>query len=96
MNSIPIEIGRSGEYDVRIRWRDGHESIYVARDLRLHCACAECVEEMTGKKRLNESRIPQDVHPLKISLVGNYAIHIDWSDGHRTGLYTFDLLRQVG
>ncbi|HEY5078261.1 MAG TPA: gamma-butyrobetaine hydroxylase-like domain-containing protein [Opitutaceae bacterium] len=28
--------------------------------------------------------------------VGNYAIRFDFSDGHRTGLYTYDYLRKLG
>jgi DUF971 family protein len=27
--------------------------------------------------------------------VGNYAIHIEFSDGHSTGIYSFDLLRTL-
>jgi DUF971 family protein len=36
------------------------------------------------------------VHPLKIEPVGRYAIQIDWSDGHSTGIYPFRRLRELG
>ena len=39
--------------------------------------------------------MPQDVHPLKITLVGRYAMTIRWSDGHHTGIYAFDFLRTL-
>ncbi len=39
--------------------------------------------------------IPQDIRALKIAPVGQYGIHIDWSDGHTTGIYAFDLLRKM-
>ena len=93
--SVPIEIGRANQHDVKIRWQDGHESIYPARELRLRCPCAGCVDEMTGVVRVISTNVPQDVHPLKIDLVGRYAITIDWSDGHHTGIYSFELLRTL-
>ena len=92
---LPLEIGRANEHDVRIRWQDGHESVYPARALRLACPCAACVDELTGIVRVIATGIPQDVHPLKIDLVGRYAITIAWSDGHHTGIYPFELLRRM-
>jgi DUF971 family protein len=92
---MPAEIGRANQDDVKIRWQDGHESIYPARDLRMSCPCAGCVDEVTGKLRLIASSVPQDVRPLKIDLVGRYAISIQWSDGHNTGIYAFDRLRKM-
>lgn len=90
---VPAEITRANEHDVLIVWKDGHRSLYRARDLRLACPCATCVEEMTGKKLLDPSSIPADVHPASLNLVGRYAVHFDFSDGHSTGIYTFDYLR---
>jgi DUF971 family protein len=37
----------------------------------------------------------QEVHPVRLSAVGNYALHIDWSDGHHTGIYPWDMLRAL-
>jgi ATP-binding protein involved in chromosome partitioning len=92
---IPAEISRANEYDVCIRWDDGHESIYPARDLRLDCRCAHCISETTRDELLDPRSVPADVHPLSISQVGRYAIHIQWSDGHSTGIYTFKRLREL-
>lgn len=92
---IPIEIGRANDYDVKITWQDGHESVYPARELRLACPCAGCVDEVTGQMRVIASSIPQNVRPLKIDLIGRYAISIRWSDGHNTGIYAFDRLRKM-
>ncbi len=93
---IPEEIGRANEFDVKIKWKDGREIIYPARELRLACPCASCVEEMTGKAIIRPELIPDDVHPLNIDLVGRYAAKIHWSDGHNTGIYTFEYLRKMG
>ena len=92
---LPVEIGRANQYDVRIKWQDGHESVYPARELRLACPCAGCVDETTGAIRVTVTSVPQDVHPLKIELVGRYAISVMWSDGHNTGIYAFDRLRKM-
>ena len=92
---MPVEIGRANEHDVKIRWQDGHESIYLARELRLACPCAGCVDEVTGQIRVIATSIPQNVKPLKIDLIGRYAISITWSDGHNTGIYAFDRLRTL-
>ena len=40
--------------------------------------------------------VPEDVHPLKLETVGRYALQIDWSDGHSTGIYPFRRLRELG
>ncbi|MBI3321087.1 MAG: DUF971 domain-containing protein [Candidatus Omnitrophica bacterium] len=93
--SVPVEIGRANEYDVKIEWQDGHVSVYPARELRLACPCAGCIDEMTGQMRVIASSVPQDVRPLNIDLIGRYAINITWSDGHNTGIYAFDRLRKM-
>jgi ATP-binding protein involved in chromosome partitioning len=36
------------------------------------------------------------VSPRVISSIGNYAIGIDWNDGHNSGIYSFDYLRSLG
>ena len=92
---MPAEIGRANQHDVRIRWQDGHESLYPARELRLACPCAGCVDEVSGERRVSAAMVPQDVKPLGIQLVGNYAITIQWSDGHATGIYAFEKLRKM-
>ena len=92
---VPREIGRANQHDLKIAWQDGHTSVYPARTLRLACPCAGCVDEMTGQIVLVANSVPPDVHPLKVELVGRYAITIGWSDGHHTGIYPFDLLRKM-
>jgi len=91
----PREIGRSGKHDVLVRWRDDRETVFPARFLRLACPCASCIEEMTGRKILKDSDVPEDVHPLAITAVGQYAIKIHWSDGHNSGIFTWERLDQL-
>ncbi|HUG42373.1 MAG TPA: DUF971 domain-containing protein [Longimicrobiales bacterium] len=87
----PSEDGRR----LRIVWRDGHVSEYEPRRLRLACPCAGCIEEMTGRPLLDPATVPQDVMPAAIQYVGRYALRFEWSDGHDTGIYPWDLLRRV-
>ena len=92
----PAEIRQGGPRELVIRWSDGRESLYDVRDLRLACGCARCVDEWTGEERLDPASVPADVHPLRIERVGRYAIQIEWSDGHASGIYPFRRLRELG
>jgi ATP-binding protein involved in chromosome partitioning len=89
------EITQPSENEVQILWKDGHESIYTGHALRVGCRCAICIDEISGNKRLREESISEDVHPLSIDPVGRYAIRFHWSDGHSTGIYTFEHLREL-
>ena len=83
--------------EVGIVWSDGRESFYDGHALRCACACASCVDETTGIKLLRDERVSRDVRALEIHPVGNYGVSIVWSDGHDTGIYTFEtLLRLAG
>jgi|SoiMethySBSTD1v2_1073268.scaffolds.fasta_scaffold454386_2 ATP-binding protein involved in chromosome partitioning len=76
-----------------VEWTDGHQSRYVVRDLRLACPCAHCIQEWTGQVMVDPATISADVHPLELEPVGSYGLRIRWSDGHDTGIYTYDRLR---
>ena len=80
---------------ILIEWDDqGHPGFFPARTLRLACPCAACVEEMSGRPLLNPERVPPDVRPASLALVGTYGLRVHWSDGHHTGIYTFERLLQ--
>ena len=89
------EMTQPSENEVRIRWKDGHESLYTGYALRVGCRCAICIDEISGNTRLREESISNDVRPLSIDPVGRYAIRFHWSDGHSTGIYPFEQLRQL-
>jgi DUF971 family protein len=91
----PARIGQRSARELAITWGDGVESIYDVRELRLACGCAICVDEWTGEGRLAPASVPADVRPLNIRPVGRYAIQIEWSDGHDTGIYPFRRLREL-
>jgi len=91
----PLEITHPSESKIRIRWKDNHESVYTGYELRTACRCASCVNEFTGEKKLQDGSVPKDVHALSIDPMGRYALHFNWSDGHSTGIYTYELLRKL-
>ena len=88
MNCEPDRIERVGETALKVRWTDGHESHYGWAALRLSCPCAACREAPPSQP---DSRLKA----LEILPVGRYALHIRWSDGHTTGIYSFEFLRSL-
>jgi len=63
-------------------------------DLRRQCKCASCVEELSGRQILQPWSIPDSVKPRKMSPTGNYALSIDWNDGHKS-LYPYRQIRSI-
>ncbi|MEM7311503.1 MAG: DUF971 domain-containing protein [Planctomycetota bacterium] len=90
----PTVIKKSDPTLVSVTWDDGHETTYTAAELRRLCPCAQCVNEMTGVRMLDPASIPDDLTQGDLTLVGNYAIAVRFSDGHQTGIYTFRFLRE--
>lgn len=88
-----IDVGERGE--LVVVWPGGPRVAIPARQLRDQCPCASCIEEGTGRKLLDPTSIPADIRPVEVRGVGNYAVQIQWSDGHGTGIYTWALLRHA-
>ena len=95
-DTTPTSIRQAGPTELEIQWKDGHRSLYRVAYLRRACRCAACIDEWTGEQILDPESIPDDVKPVRIEPVGNYAIHISWSDGHTSGIYSFEYLRKIG
>ncbi|WP_426000538.1 P-loop NTPase [Caulobacter sp. DWR1-3-2b1] len=94
--NTPIGFRRRDPRTLSVLWEDGHSDDFDVRDLRLACHCALCVEEMSGRKLLDPKTVRPDVSPRKIVSIGNYAIGLDWNDGHNSGIHTFKNLRASG
>lgn len=101
-----VKVHVSSGAGVDITWSDGHASHYDFAYLREECPCATCNDERQKKQDLAQ----QTAHgpgftPLPIfkpkpraraaHAVGNYALQIDFNDGHTTGIYSFDYLRTI-
>ena len=91
---MAIEIRRLGAHAVRIAWSDGHTSEYRNDYLRDRCPCAACRERpVRSLPVVNERR--DALYAVQIGLVGRYAVSIQWSDGHDTGIYSYQTLRAL-
>jgi len=90
----PTQIVQESDNEVSITWSDGASTRYSAAQLRRGCPCATCVNEWTGEKILAESAVPDDLEFQNMSIVGRYALNFVFSDGHDTGIYSFNYLRE--
>jgi DUF971 family protein len=93
--ATPAEIRKKSGQGMMIRWQDGHPSTFGSRYLRGRCPCAQCVSEVTGQRMVTEEHIAPDVAIETARTVGNYALHFSFSDGHTTGIYSFEYLRRI-
>ena len=106
MNAEPEHIAISKSKGIQIDWKGGHHSKYALAYLRDRCPCASCTgAHGTEPQASNYSAPQQPSNPfqmfaptlkmLNAEAVGHYAIRIEWSDGHNTGIYSFDHLREI-
>ena len=93
--TTPTKIKKVSPGELMIMWADGQETRYLAPVLRGLCPCASCKDEMTGIRIILPVHIPDDLQFRKIELVGQYALQFEWTDGHHTGIYSFEYLRQL-
>lgn len=102
MSTQPIKLELAAPERLRITWSDGQVRDYPVRELRDKCPCATC-RELRKAPPPAPTLLPiitdAETRPLSIAAmkpVGNYAYSIDFSDGHDTGIYTLESLRELG
>jgi len=93
---FPIELKQFDARTLHIKWSNGVAKKYLVFDIRVACGCAHCKDEFTGERILDPKTIPFDVYPKNIVPVGRYALQFVWSDGHDTGIYSFENLIKIG
>lgn len=81
--------------EFEIVWEDGHKSVFPLRFLRGNCPCASCVNEITRKRIVSEDDIADSIAMEDVQKTGNYALSFLWSDGHFSGIYSFEYLRAL-
>ena len=91
----PRQIIEESDSEISILWSDETENRYDAAYLRRACPCAGCVNEWTGEKILKPEAVPDNLSFSSISIVGRYALNFHFSDGHQTGIYSFQFLKQL-
>lgn len=96
----PVSIEVSNENQVlEITWSDGLESVYPLFGLRKNCPCVGCRgghDRMgTWEKRYFEMA-PARIYQIRnLETIGRHALKIHWSDGHNSGMYHWELLREM-
>lgn len=102
MEVYPTKLDRVGDANLVIEWSDGLRRQYTLSDLRSNCPCATCREKHSAEPAPTTT-LPvlslNEAAPLKIVAmkpIGNYAYSIVFSDGHDSGIYTFEHLRELG
>jgi DUF971 family protein len=91
----PTLVKRVSLLQTDITWNDGHFGSYPSWYLRENCPCASCVDEFSGERRIARGSVPASLERVSVTPVGNYALAFAWSDGHSTGIYTFEYLRKL-
>lgn len=101
MNDAPAHLDLVKDRGLTIKWSDGSESFYPIAYLRKLSPSAEA-RELRKQMRENpltvlpaSSNKDQPLTALGAELVGNYAIRIEFSDGHNTGIYSWKYLREI-
>jgi DUF971 family protein len=95
----PLDIQLIGS-ELAVKWEDGAESYVPLEKLRRACPCASCKGEVDVMGNLSKGPerplSPAAFRLLRMDRVGTYGLQPVWADGHATGIYSFDYLKQVG
>jgi DUF971 family protein len=103
LQPTPIRLNLKKDEKLEIEWQDGLKSVYPLALLRSMCPCALC-REVRGEDKGPKNRSKLNLLPgnysqpltvLDAELVGGYAMRLDWSDNHGSGIYSFQYLREI-
>src|SRR5262245_56876569 len=104
MSAYPTNLSLPQPDRLLIEWSDGEQRIIKIKELRQNCPCATCREKFNQPPQpvdlkslpiLNDAQL-QPLRIVKMQPLGNYAYNVAFSDGHDTGIFTFELLRELG
>ena len=96
---VPKTIKLKDKSFLEITWEDASKSTIALKYLRDECPCATCKGETVLLKTYRtptQKMITPEMFLIKnIETVGEYAIQITWKDGHNTGIYSYEYLREL-
>lgn len=95
LSPAPTRIDQASPTEMLLTWSTGESFAVPYVELRFLCPCAGCVSEHTGERTITRESIPSDIRPKGVHLVGRYAVQVDWSDDHATGMYSFERLYEI-
>lgn len=100
MDAYPTKLNQTTDRILEIGWNDDVSQRIPIDDLRKVCPCATCREKRNAEANKPKSLLPvltkSEAAPIQIARmqpVGNYAYNIHFSDGHHSGIFTFEFLR---
>jgi DUF971 family protein len=89
----PVDIAHAPKQNLlTVTWEDGVADPYPVPYLRAWCPCAGCQGHSTTVRRGPLAEVEVE----GIFEMGAYAIAIRFSDGHDTGIFTWEWLRRIG
>jgi DUF971 family protein len=99
---LDVKIHVTSGAGLDVVWSDGHASHFEFAYLRDQCPCAMCNDEREKKSQIAPTAGSAVLPMFKPKVtaraarpVGHYAVQIDFSDGHSTGIYSFERLREI-
>ena len=97
MADAPANIrAHQADQTLELVWSDQDTDRLAYKAVRASCPCASCKDEWTGARILDPETIRPDLKLEAMEPVGSYAVRFSWSDGHSSGLYTWEALRALG
>jgi DUF971 family protein len=105
--TTPISLDLKRDERLEVHWQDGRRCVYPISYLRTMCPCAQCRKVREGeaapsgeaKRKPRLTILPGNfatpLQAVSAELVGNYALRIEWSDQHASGIYSFTYLREI-
>jgi DUF971 family protein len=94
----PKRIRLDRYHALHVTWRDDSENEYPVAYLRAKCPCASCRETRADDnplRVLSDDMLDTEVAVTKMNAVGRYAVNFEFSDGHATGIYSFEYLCEI-
>ena len=97
MSDPPTNIrALQAEQVLEVTWPESRVDRFPYLTLRSECPCATCRNEWTGERMLDPKSIRPDLKLIGMENIGTYAVQFAWSDGHSSGIFTWETLRALG
>jgi DUF971 family protein len=94
---MPKKVKQVSPTELAVEWDDGHAGRHLMQTLRKQCPCASCKTDVTPDqgRTLFPILTPGQNELRAVQAVGNYALQLTWGDGHQTGIYSYEYLREL-
>ena len=95
LNKTPTEVKlRKQSNTLELSYSDGSQLEFSSEFLRVHSPSAEVRGHGNGQEVLQTGK--RNVRLRNLEPVGNYAVKLEFDDGHNTGIFSWDYLVSIG